>query len=250
MRRKRRFKGTWLPNLGTLFTATPSDSQYSFVSSNNLTVGATDFNMATAIAPIVFDDPAEQSFSPSADSMADIIGSEYVLRRAVGKFHCAVQQITNPAPRNVLVGLGIFVARCDATSPAVPIGETADYVVDYNPLSARAIREPWLFHRVWVLGNQTATAGNPVGSGTAAMTNEPSFPKTTAEYNSVADGPHIDAKTIRRIRQDERLFYAVGAQRWSPTFAPTAVAVGIQVGWSLSLRLFGALRKARNSGTF
>lgn len=76
----------------------------------------------------------------------------------------------------------------------------------YNPLSRDAVRDPWIWRRVWMLSN---------GSQDTSDVIEEAFgqgPQTTAEYGSIQDGGHIDAKTARVIGPEERLCFCVGTK--------------------------------------
>jgi len=68
----------------------------------------------------------------------------------------------------------------------------------------------------------------------------------------MAEGGHIDAKTMRRIRREERLWYCmsvtgadIGAEDVSDAKTSQPHVAG-----TMDLRLLGALRKSRNASTF
>jgi len=86
------------------------------------------------------------------------------------------------------------------------------------------------------------------------------FPPNNTLYNGAMSNSRIDAKTIRRVGQDDRLFF------WPPLVASTpslqekgvhpfindqgitVTATGIE--GVLDYRLFGSLRRARQVGRF
>lgn len=157
-----------------------------------------------------------------------------------------------------LVAAGFFVARANDSGSgggeSTPIGsaslqETND---NYSPLYATTVREPWIWRRTWMLGNPSelgfaqAFINNNTGVGQTLLGTS-SFPPTTAHYGSVSDGAHIDAKTARRVTQDERLWFAVSAVRFP---IGTVTVENPNLRGYLDVRLLAGLRKAHNRGVF
>lgn len=260
MRRKRRSKGTWFPNLGTSGAEGNDDDDdsgrwfaFEFL--------ANDQTSHDIILDLTFDKPFEDELdgeTQTGRSLSDIIGSEYILRRIVGKFFAAIDQSrAGGAATACLLTCGFFVARSEDSSTetlgdAKPIGANTAVELreNYSPAAASTVREPWIWRRRWILSNPrfvNATTENIAAFGTGA------FPPTTAAYGSVADGPHIDAKTIRRVGQDSRLWFAASCRilnvDWVLPFAPD-FAFPIRVNCHLDYRIFGMLRKARQTGNF
>jgi len=244
--RRRRTRGTWFPTLGTAGEdANWSGRTFSLV----LAAGA---DMATLIAPITLDRPRDADDPADAgSSLSDIIGSEYILQRIVGKLHA--HRLPPAFPNEdpgfpCLFGAGFFVARAndDASGggPDTPIGSAslAEVTSNYSPLETDTMREPWIWRRTWILGNQ-----GPFFTTGVARAETSAYPTTTAGYGSVMDGPHIDSKVKRRIRQDDRLWFAVAMSLFPPN--STDVVNQNIVGY-LDYRLFGSLRKARNTSAF
>jgi len=104
----------------------------------------------------------------------------------------------------------------------------------------------WL--KTWILGNARMYHAklNDNGSG-LRQTGWSSFPPTNAQYGSLRDGPAIDIKSRRRVRLDERLFFAV-VVRPMPFLSDdgyTSIVEGL-----LNIRIYGNLVKARGSGAF
>jgi len=242
-RRKRGFKGTWLPAYGDEAVGS-EDIQV---------VGFTDalfsINNGEAVNTNVFallPDAPQEDYDTN-QPLVDIIGSEYALRRIVGKFHASTAG-SSGAPEQTLVkvGLGFFISTVSPVEPLLPIGapgnvftaDTQEAAFDqYSPLALAAIRQPWIWRRTWIL--QALDGVSPQ-----------SFPASTAGYGSVLDGPHIDAKTRRRVRQDERLFGSVSISYMQPEFASEPAAGSQSITYNLDLRFFGALRKAQAKGAF
>lgn len=150
------------------------------------------------------------------DSVDELQGNHYLLKRIVGKINVALDpKATLTTPQRWLVGAGFFVARSDndlsGAGTNTPIGwaamGAAERLSNYNPLCADTAREPWLWRRTWMLDM------NPAGMDAAA------FPRSNAYFPGTFDGPHVDTKSKRRVEDDERLWLAVGA---SPLFQMTA----------------------------
>jgi len=175
-------------------------------------------------------------------SMAMVQGNDYFIKRIVGKFFCSCEQSQADTIPSVWVGAGFFVARSDDNDAVgLPIGAStaALQVENYSPLRQENNNEPWLWRRTWLLGNNVGTTG---------LRGTDLYPRTTADYHSVADGPHIDARTARRVHSDERLYFAV-ATRSYPLNDLTHQA-GLNMQWMLECRVLGAMRKTRGKGSF
>jgi len=267
--RRRRSRGTWFPTIGT---AVGESNEVANGRQFVITFAPGSADMLTAISPVTHDQPFEGDDAPTAPqdfSLADILGSEYVLQRIVGKFFATRRGVTsdtsgtdvNPA---VLVGAGFFVARANDAAVGggidTPIGSAteAERRDNYSPLEADTVREPWIWRRTWLLG--TANRGfilNPaLGTPTApfspsnTLTQEKAgFPASTSLYGSVADGPHIDSKVKRRVSQDNRLWLAISAVPW-PLGSETSAVDALTVPGYVDFRIFGSLRKAKGSSAF
>jgi len=277
--RRRRSRGTWFPVIGTQ----PSEElSYAPIRLTFQVASADGFEQrVTGVVPVTFDRPQEgDELSTTADSLAEILGNEYTLKRIVGK--CFVTRSTN-ADRNgtvspytyeqafpaLLVGCGFFVARAqDEQDPGgqdLPIGTTGNSAVNeekiwenYSPLALSTIREPWIWRRSWILGNgaainavnqsvvQTVSNDNPVIAGEIW-----DFPANNTQYGSIMDGPHLDSRVKRRVGQDDRLWFAVGIVPLQTIVTPvTGAIINTYVHVVLDYRLFGSLRKAKNRSAF
>lgn len=252
MRRRRKFKGTWFPIDSPNGVEGPSELLQIAPFQGSFNVTAPTNGASLYVTNLTVDAPQETSLA-TAQQLNDVLGQEYALRRIVGKLHLWWEQTANGSTAADLytaqIIAGFFVARASATDEALPEGltnATSQSATDeeafqsFSPLAGAAIREPWIWRRSWVLGNPPATEGGQL------ITTQGIIPCTNISYGSVADGPHIDAKTRRRVKQDERLFFAL-AGRMMDAGGGT---VEMDFGWTLDVRLFGALRRARNSGAF
>lgn len=245
--RKRRQRVTWFPNTGT------HPSEASAVSGIAFALNYTDApTNLTGVLPLTFDYPQEGSdLDPTVDSLSEIVGSEYILKRVVGKMFVHLEtSLEDQATEAILFGAGLFVARADSINGPnganSPIGTPAQIDSNYGPLAVDTVREPWIWRRTWILGNSSAIVHQTTGGivpGTAAL-----FPPTTAGYGSVADGPHVDAKVQRRVSQDDRLWLAVSARKYPLSAVDPQFAVNVR-GY-FDYRILGSLRKAKNSSAF
>lgn len=240
MRRKR---FNWFPTLGSVTGAEQDHlSGRSFEIAVAANVAATPI-ITTLILAVTSDAPIDNTDVGNTNAL--IMGQEWFLERIVGKLFLgnALQDSGSPptAVNSVLIGAGFFVARAnDADSGGgvnTPIGSAtvAERNPNYSPLHLDAIREPWLWRRTWVLGGDLS-----LGAGLSGN------PLTNSSYGSVLDGPHIDAKSVRRIGQDERLWFAVSTASLTTNETQTS---GVVQGY-LDYRILGALRRARGKSAF
>lgn len=261
MRRKRKTKYTWLPiQNGATFggEADYDRSEQKFV----LDVPP-DGDLVTGIIPVVADLPQGTLSTVESEGIGEIIGNEYILKRIVGK--CFVYLDNTNVSGGVLgvdtledtatiVTCGFFVARADGNDLSQPIAAGPEGNQLYGPEVAHNTRQPWIWRRSWILGvdgfgpGLTEDLGVTIPAG-AVIRGRGSFPTNNTKYGSVMDGPHVDAKTGRRVRQTERLFFAASASYYNPAgIAPTTWNTNVQV--MLDCRYLGALRRARNRSNF
>lgn len=257
-KRRRRRRVTWFPNLGT-----DSENPFSDLGGRQfiqtvLSTGAAN----TIVAPVTFDAPTETTDSPPDRSLADIIGSEYIIERIVGNmFHNLATADVPGENFAVLVASGWFVARADNDSVDDPIGSPtlAELNQEYGPNFVNTIREPWMFRRTWLLGSgpvptidggtgngSVPTAADPVGGGPGASTRR-AYPMSNVYYGTAVGGPFFDVRSNRHVSQDERLFYIQSCQTFpvDTTFTGAVTLVSY-----LDYRILGTLVKAKNRGAF
>lgn len=283
-RRRRRTKYTWLPPIGEAGgqgTGLPprinDDVGFDFVI--NATADPNFQETSVAIAPLVFDAPYETSSVLGTAGVASdtplgwFLNNEYILRRIVGNVFLTIdsRQTAVEAPSAALVACGFFVGRADDTRADVdqPIGSSEGLldavasskgaIFNYSPLSPTTAREPWIWRRTWIL--------SPWGSGIRNGSNQPLapsgannlatlvdggggyFPPTNVHYPDDKTNHYIDAKTARRVRQDERLWFVVAARAWGLHQGITN-SDDLLLKGHCDLRFLGAARKARQRGTF
>jgi len=267
MRRRRRFKGTWLPNIGTVQavpTRAPTagrEMAIAIPAGSNQPVGG--------VLPLLMDEPQEpDTFTPDVP-LSYFAANEYAIRRIVGKcFITSYGDILttstanlNSSPPLILVTSGLFIARAgdediSATNPDAPIGWSSEGLFSYNPDIPNTIREPWIWRRQWLIGNcviaQQLWQNMTVSAGDLKPLMAFDLPVNNYIGRAVADGPHVDAKTRRRVGNDDRLWWAVFCQGY-PRIGSSdtnSYTVDANIHARLDYRVFGALRKARNRGNF
>lgn len=197
--------------------------------------------------PLTFDETesaAQTQADPTKVTLRDIVqGNEWKLRRIVGKAFISVGLTTpNDGFRPLYqVGLGFIV--CKTYDDGAPLTDFNDV----NPLSQESMEDPWIWRRTWLLSDANAatygTFNNLNIASTAIIPNTWRFPVNTALYGSVADGPHIDAKSQRRIHRSERLFGVLAMRRYWGTIDVSEVELVPDATCQLLLdyRLVGSL---------
>lgn len=246
--RRRKSKYIWLPGLGSPeITDIPESADNGFSFSCSAQDRGAIATSAFALFPILEDTPQEvTSTQENVPNIVDFIGTDYVIKRIVGKVFLEALQVAADTPPTAIVTAGFFVARAEDANPVVPIeaNNTTQAVSNYDPNFVDNIREPWIWRRSWMLSN----TGSTNASTNAFRTNR----SNNMEYGSIQDGPHIDAKTGRRVRNDERLWFACSAR--IPTTDSAELtndpAISIVVNGYLDVRVLGALRRARNKSNF
>lgn len=243
-RRKRRF--TWMPTLGGI-AGLPDGTHYNTTSfgadieAHSAALGPTDLY----VTPIIPDFTQYQLAAGNDNTFPSLRdqteGQDWALERIVGKLHVAVQQQTSAivgiTPRIIKVTAGFFVARADDENQEVPDGNN----VEIDPAGVINVRQPWIWRRNWTLSNTLAASA---GIDYIMEVNNAN--------TSALDGPHIDAKSKRRIRREERLWFAIVAYGYETLgFAPTTdySQPGI-VGFTLDYRVLGQMRRSSNRSVF
>lgn len=259
--RRRKRKYTWFPQIGNQAADEVDDAVCLSIS-----LLSTPLNGALSdvtIFPILPDVPAETPVgSGIAENLSTFIGNEYFLKRIVGRFTCSCSSYVysdTPQATQVILGAGFFIARADhpsaggaLTAGPIASGTAAERKENYGPLHLETTREPWIWRRTWTMSPGVLSAAvSGVRVWNQSSTNQ--GPSGNFPYNnlngSVAEGSHIDARTARRVGQDDRLFFAV--QQQVVTYCGTAgSAVYNFDDATLDVRILGALRRARNRSAF
>lgn len=209
-RKRRRFKGIWLPPspvnsiAGQVTGGLIASPSANAIKSGTLAIpGALGFGAVRDSAlvgdlnsELVVGEGALAVAGYQSGTMADL-SFGYSLRRIVGKFACFIEQdnVADDVAGTFVITAGIIVRRVDENGDPVEN--------DLFPDSYEAWRDPWVWRRSWVLQNAGATPG-AVGGWQNCIA-----PAANWQYGSVADGPHVDQKTRRTIKSEERLFLDV-----------------------------------------
>lgn len=111
-----------------------------------------------------------------------------------------------------------------------------------DPQNLENTRNPWMFRRTWRFINP--------GSGTLQFGN--TFMTDNSFCGDRESGPHIDVRVARRIRREERLWYAFSVIPADIGIASVTgtVAQQMTVEGKCDLRFLGAMRRSNNRSTF
>lgn len=256
MRRRRRSRPLWFPPVGIRIRDTDS---FTGAISFSIPV-APGGELTGATLPLTFDQGQENRLSQEltqAITLSDLMGSSWRLRRMIinvwASFVTEGQGALDfPAGTSVLSSLfsvGCMVLATDASSAPVK-------AATINPLERDDYTDPWVWRRVWLLGQgaelrrTTSVLGAFEGvapNQAAVVTDEESaflqFPKTNLAYGFLAGGTHIDQKTNRVIGPEERLFLVFGTKQMpiQRQCANSALIVG-----AVEYRLLGGLQRSSN----
>lgn len=209
-RRTRRPTVVWLPldinnRIGAIAPATDGFQNGGF--QQGITAPGVG-GSGVAIWPVVKDEP--QNITGVGQTLSDLEGSAYRLRRVVGKAFISPAQIPSSElsqneATSWLVTLALIVLKVDFDGRQQAASNLA-----YDVQALDATRDPWIWRRSWLLTNTIGQAGlDAAEPGSRPLI----YPSSNAEYGSAVDGPHIDAKTARVVSDEERLFFVASATR-------------------------------------
>lgn len=232
--RRRRQKSTWFPVLGTdAGEGNPLSSVYSLTQLVDL-----NYQTTFEVTPLIPDYTEDPSTSTSEQTLRDFVeGQTCIIDRIVGKIFVNVGQVAGSGagfttPNLIIAAAGIAVLPVDDAGVAITTGAGEEI----NPLYAENLDKPWYWRRTWLLGNQASFP--------------PSSPYYAPQNNlglSVADGPHIDTKGVKRaIQRNQRIFLILANRDASPG-EPNEVT---DLRWNVDLRVLGRMRKAKNRSVF
>lgn len=189
--------------------------------------GATPGSQRTGIFPVVNDQP--QNVAGLTTSLADSEGSAYRLRRIVGKIFVEYdQQVSTPRAQTVILTAGFMIVEVEPSLNFLPKSAQQE---DYNVANIDGNRDPWIWRRSWVVG------ANEVGGSQFSVPPQNNF---SFGSGGVMDGPHVDAKTARSVKDNQRLALVMTSTMISPAASGTDVAVIVV---TTDLRVLGSLRK-------
>lgn len=234
--RRRRNRATWFPILGfenatgqglstvdiRLFTVDPT--------------GAPNVLVIPIIPDIDIDPEAGQGTAGGAPirSLRDMVeGQSCIIERVVGNIQWEMVQAgagTDEAQRAICCSALAVVPTADGTN-----GDPAIAATELDPLRADNSSQPWLWRRVWVLGDSRNTTELTTG-----------LPSNNC-FGSLAEGSKIDTKGVRRaIRREERLFLIHSVLQPFPGVEQTEAETRVYT----DLRVIGRMVKATNRSNF
>lgn len=252
-RRIRGSQGTWFPILGSSWTDEDTFNDTSFTFDMGGVFANRSLGPQVYITPITRDytpqnipstEPVEQQ--PSLRDFTE--GQDYILKRLVGNVDVICNSGQDPAlpwSRStywsfIKATAGFFVARASDNDQSLPDLTT----IEIDPQDSRNAQNPWIWRRSWILANPAMN--EPVSSGNT-------YEDELATNRSFSDlrGPSIDTKSKRRIRREERLWFALSAIGWDNSRGTVSSASDQPfISGNLDVRLFGKMVKGRNSSTF
>jgi len=201
--------------------------------------------------PVTFDNTqaatfTQANYSTDRQTLRDLVwGNEWSLRRIVGKCFVTLLRDTGDTPENTVgiaaveVAAGFIVGRTDDEGTA-----TVDFTT-VNPLNQDSQDDPWIWRRKWII-----QSGPIRGAWSGAIATQDQinlngaatgFPLGNALCGSVADGPHIDQKTARAIKRQERLYFVIANRLWDPYTVTEYLDEDTYVTYNLDYRLLGRL---------
>lgn len=174
----------------------------------------------------------------AGQTLSDIEGSAYRLRRIVGKIFV---EVLNPndvrdTPQDSMfwyVTCALIVLRTAANNSPMSV-----VLSDYNAASVNAMGDPWIWRRTWQVGAQDP--GNPL-----ALTFGLRDPNNWQPGYANLDGPHIDVKTARIVSNEERLFLVTTVTAGDGTVggAPAQILVTGELRCLASMRTMAGNRR-------
>lgn len=246
MQRKRKNRGNWMPVLGHIENVGEDSFHFADQTFFSDPVNVNDALGPTSVGPrpIVPDFTEEQDGADGTNNLHDIVaGNAWSLQRIVGRVHVGIIAPTAGAHEEIwpaiFVSAGFFVARSIDSLQGVADLTT----LEAEPQHVDNAMNPWIWRKSWILGNPLSTTS----LGNAA------WPRTNSFYGSVTDGPVIDSKVKRFISREHRLFFIISARGFNPRFVNEVQGEPAdQPGFhgTLDIRVYGSLRKQKNSSAF
>jgi len=248
-RRRRKPRVIWMPTYGGLNPDASPDTTFTGIR------GVLNVDTEEVIYdafPLTFDYSFDANLQQQAaavgypGSLHDIVsGNEWKLRRIVGKcfLWASGDETDSPVVQAALVDVAVGFIVCNTEDDGSP---TTDFNT-CNPLSQEGSEDPWIWRRRWLLNPYNPPTLGTDTSNIGFFANS-SIPQFNGQYGSVADGPHIDQKTSRRIHRSQRLFCVIATRPHLVQISSDFAAYSLQ--YLLDYRLLGSLapRSAGNRG--
>lgn len=252
-RRTRGNKGVWFPVNGEVISS-GEDSWYDATTTFQLGPVPADRSEGPSqtIIPVTNDQTFAQGPAPQPgiQSLRDVVeGQNWLLKTLVGNVTVFCNNsVSNGDPFafnarwvHVLVGCGFFVARAQDENPGFP-----DLTFnDTDVLNGNNIQNPWIWRRTWILDNPSNYFEFETGRTSDWQ---------TSSNRELTDpqGPFFQTKSVRRIRREERLWFAASAIGWDGERISVSGADNLQstVDIHLDLRIFGKMMRGKNASAF
>lgn len=244
MRRYRRNRPTWFPVLGTdSGDGLPAGTTNQFY--NNIPAGTETYTIGpTEVVELLRDEDVDEN--ATNQSLRDRVeGKDYAIARIVGKVWGGLNQYApeTTAPGETVAQI-VTICAAMAVLPVDNQGNPEGIEDDYNPLYARNSAKPYMWRRTWTLYNNLVVGVEPGIAGAPYSMTGP----TNIENCGVGlmDGPHVDCKSKRRVRKEERLFLLQTWQLQATSSASSATNAASYFHFGYDLRILGGMRKSRN----
>jgi len=264
-RRIRGSRGTWFPIQGTAWLGGEEGNFYdcSISDANDSVEPDRALGPSLSVHPVTQDYTQQPALSSGEDynlrpTLRDFTeGQDYLLKSLIGNLSIIVDNPplgTNVYQQSdewahVQVAAGFFVARAQDDDQSLP-----DLSLDeIDPLEAKNIQNSWIWRRNWILDNPFYA--RTYGNGSPSVGN----PYTVFDYRTADNraldpltGPHFHTKTRRRIKREERLWFAIASIGWDGQTASVNGTSNLQpyIKYNLDVRLFGKMMKGKTSATF
>lgn len=224
VRRRTKPRVVWLPNTNANSVSNAGVFRTTWQTFVIQVTSPNQGSIAVGEIPIVID--SQDDPLAAATSLSDVENSGYRLRRIVGKIFCFAKQDVDVGAGVCGVTAGLIVRRSDpSTGISFALATGDETLIDPSDISNSG--DPWIWRRNWILFNLQNRTDLDAG------------PTSNIEYGSVADGPHVDAKTARIISSEERLFLNLSVTNLRSI---GGVAVGSEVRVFTDLRVLASMR--------
>lgn len=259
-RRKRRLQ--WFPPIGSRFTVGESTDTLSATTfAIGVDIGGAEVHAELGLTYdftqerlLTFASAGAATSTPTV-TLADMMSQAWRPRRILGQVNAhyftageGAGDVLANAPPGCLFGAGLMVRGVGAGQAQLPLGDASPLLADDNT-------DPWIWRRVWVLGQGqmitregaglTNLAGFRASAGVVSDTNSSfaNFPRGTWMYGTNASNHIIDQQTNRVIGPEERLILHIATKALPFT---EAFQTGAGVAGVFDFRFLGSLMKVTN----
>lgn len=242
-RRRRRRTGQWFPVLGQETEA--GEGSENDIAAQHFTMAVGGNTPSVTVLGLTWDFPTEEQIvlGQGLPSLADWQGSAWFLEKVVGHLFISHAGEAVPETKALYVVAALIVLRVDE-SDGSPLATGTAFANQYDPALMQNIRDPFIWRRSWILGQNLKSVNNNAGTVMDDMTNAAGWPSNNVAYASSMDNHHIDTKSKRAIKDEERLFLALSARHYPWTV--DATGLNSVLDCAFDYRIVGRLIKATN----